>query len=69
MTRLALTLATLAFGGAVLLRADPPRRPNIVFLFSDDHAYQAVSAYGHPLKLNRTPNIDRLAAGGTRFDR
>ena len=69
MTRLALTLAVLAVALAAPLHADPPKRPNIVFVFSDDHAYQAVSAYGHPLKLNRTPNIDRLAAGGTRFDR
>ncbi|MFO0849623.1 MAG: sulfatase [Gemmataceae bacterium] len=43
--------------------------PNIVFIFSDDHAYQAISAYGHPLKLLQTPNIDRIAAGGMRFDR
>jgi arylsulfatase A-like enzyme len=40
---------------------------NILFILSDDHAYQAVSAYGHA--LNRTPNIDRLAAEGMRFDR
>ena len=44
-------------------------RPNIVFIFSDDHAYQAISAYGHPLKLNQTPNIDRIARDGMRFDR
>lgn len=44
-----------------------PARPNIVFIFSDDHAYQAVSAYGHG--LNRTPNIDRIAREGMRFER
>ena len=43
--------------------------PNIVFIFSDDHAYQAISAYGHPLKLLETPNLDRIAKGGMRFDR
>jgi arylsulfatase A-like enzyme len=42
------------------------RRPNILFLFSDDHAFQAISAYGS--RLNRTPNIDRLAREGVRFD-
>src|SRR2546423_15065670 len=42
-------------------------RPNILFIFSDDHAYQAVSAYG--FGLNRTPNIDRIGAEGMRFDR
>ena len=34
---------------------------------SDDHAYQAISAYGSV--LNQTPNIDRLAAEGMRFTR
>jgi arylsulfatase A-like enzyme len=49
--------------------AEPKRPPNIVVIFSDDHAYQAVSAYNHPLKLNQTPNIDRLAKEGVRLDR
>lgn len=34
---------------------------------SDDHAYQAISAYGHG--LNNTPNIDRIANEGARFDK
>jgi arylsulfatase A-like enzyme len=45
------------------------KRPNILLFFSDDHAYQAVSAYGDPRKLLDTPNIDRLAREGVRFDR
>ncbi|MDB5308013.1 MAG: arylsulfatase family protein [Gemmataceae bacterium] len=49
--------------------AAPAKRPNIVVIFSDDHAYQAISAYGDPRKLLDTPNIDRLATGGVRFDR
>ena len=49
--------------------ADAARRPNIVFIFSDDHAYQAISAYGDPRRLIETPNIDRLAREGMRFDR
>jgi arylsulfatase A-like enzyme len=44
-------------------------RPNIVFIFSDDHGYQAISAYGDSRKLIDTPNIDRLAKEGMRFDR
>lgn len=43
--------------------------PNIVFIFSDDHAYQAISAYGDPRKLIETPNIDRLAKEGMLFER
>ena len=43
--------------------------PNIVLIFSDDHAYQAISAYGDPRRLLQTPNIDRLAKEGMRFNR
>ncbi len=45
-------------------------RPNILFIFSDDHAYQAISAYGYEIgRYAPTPNIDRIAAEGMRFDR
>lgn len=45
------------------------RRPNIVFIMTDDHAVQALSAYGHPVsRLAPTPNIDRIAKNGARFD-
>lgn len=37
-------------------------RPNIIFIFSDDHAYQSIGAYGN--KYAKTPNIDRLAREG-----
>ncbi len=40
-------------------------RPNIVFVFSDDHAAHAISAYGS--RINHTPNIDRLAQDGLLF--
>jgi arylsulfatase A-like enzyme len=52
-----------------LLSAQPAKQPNIVFIFSDDHAYQAISAYGDARKLIQTPNIDRIAKEGMRFDR
>jgi arylsulfatase A-like enzyme len=42
-------------------------RPNIIYIMSDDHAYQAISAYGYG--LNKTPNIDRLAKEGAIFSR
>lgn len=45
------------------------RRPNIVFIMTDDHAAQAISAYGHPVsQLAPTPNIDRIARNGARFN-
>lgn len=43
----------------------PSQRPNIVFIMADDHAYQAISAYGS--QLIQTPNIDRLARMGMLF--
>ncbi|MDX9975275.1 MAG: sulfatase, partial [FCB group bacterium] len=41
-------------------------RPNILFIFSDDHAQQAIGAYGS--KINRTPHIDRIARDGVIFE-
>ena len=41
------------------------KRPNILFVFTDDHASHAISAYGS--KINQTPHIDRLAREGMLF--
>ena len=44
-------------------------RPNILYIMCDDHAIQAISAYGSPIsKLAPTPNIDRLAERGMKFN-
>lgn len=60
----ALTALLLALPAYTPLKAPSPpaSQPNIIFIFSDDHAYQAISAYGS--KLTRTPNIDRIAREG-----
>lgn len=42
-------------------------RPNIVYIMSDDHGYQAIGCYGS--RINQTPNLDRIAEGGMRLDR
>jgi arylsulfatase A-like enzyme len=52
-------------GAAGLASAAGSKRPNILYIMSDDHAAHAISAYGS--KINKTPNIDRLAAGGMRL--
>ncbi|MBN1996182.1 sulfatase [candidate division KSB1 bacterium] len=57
-------LATL--GLAALNCSTKSRQPNIVFIMSDDHTRQAMSCYGS--RINKTPNLDRIAAGGMRFD-
>ena len=41
-------------------------RPNIIFIMSDDHAAHAMSCYGS--RINKTPNLDRIAEGGMRLD-
>jgi arylsulfatase A-like enzyme len=44
----------------------PDSRPNIIFIMSDDHAAHAMSCYGS--RINKTPNLDRIANEGMRFD-
>jgi len=53
------------FSCAENIEEAPKKRPNILFIMSDDHAYQAISAYDS--KLIQTPNIDRLAKEGMLF--
>ncbi|MCR5183959.1 MAG: sulfatase [Opitutales bacterium] len=62
------TIALSALGCGFAVAAD--NRPNIIYIMSDDHAYQAISAYGHPIgQLAPTPNIDRIAKDGVLFMR
>jgi len=58
--------AAVAVAAPLLTGAAPnSTRPNIVFIFSDDHAENAISAYGS--RINKTPNIDRIAREGAIF--
>ena len=43
--------------------------PNILFIFTDDHASHAIGAYGSRFPGDNTPNLDQLAAEGMRFSR
>src|SRR5688500_4079716 len=51
---------------SALAQADPAKRPNILYIMCDDHAAHALSCYGS--RINKTPNLDRIATGGMRFD-
>jgi len=62
-----LGLCSAGFFPACSEQAPKQTRPNIVFIMSDDHAYQAISAYGYG--LNETPNIDRIAKEGAIFNK
>ena len=58
-------LAAMLAAAPLTFAADPPRRPNIVFILADDLGYGDVGCYGQ--KRIKTPNIDRLAREGMRF--
>jgi len=60
-------IAALLFAAVAGPLSAAESRPNILFIVSDDHATRAVSAYGNSLVA--TPNIDRIAKNGMRFDR
>jgi choline-sulfatase len=62
-------MAALAIGTltAPAAGAEEPRRPNVLWIVADDFAPYVYGAYGN--KVVRTPNLDRLAAEGLRFDR
>ena len=59
-------LALLIMAGVLATPAvEAAKRPNVVFIFTDDHSAHAISAYGS--RINKTPHIDRIAQEGMRF--
>jgi arylsulfatase A-like enzyme len=61
-------LGLLLGPGAVASSGESRKPVNILFIMTDDHAFQALSAYGHPIsKLAPTPNLDRIAGNGMLF--
>jgi len=68
-TSINLPLAALFLFLALGQKGKGDTRPNILWIMSDDHAAQAVGAYGGRLaSLDPTPTLDRLAAEGVRFE-
>ncbi len=65
ITMLVLSLAAMMACSGGAGNQEPNVRPNILFIMSDDHAEQAISAYGS--SLLETPNIDRIAREGILF--
>ncbi|MEZ4904769.1 MAG: sulfatase-like hydrolase/transferase [Spirosomataceae bacterium] len=64
-TLLPLFAFILLFGAGFLSFKPKDKRPNILIIFSDDHALNAISAYGSP--YIKTPNIDRIAKEGVLY--
>lgn len=58
---------SLAAGASGAGQAAPAARPNVIVYFTDQQRWDSVGAYGCPMDL--TPNLDRAAAGGVRFER
>lgn len=68
ISHLASLACLVSVGSLACAAAAQDRRPNIIYIFADDHAQQAISAYGHPIsKLLPTPNLDRIATEGAIF--
>ena len=63
---LLLPLAALSLASCAGQKKEETKRPNIIFMMTDDHTTQAMSCYGG--NLIQTPNMDRIANEGIRFD-
>ena len=63
---LLLPLAALSLASCGNQKKEETRQPNIIFMMTDDHTTQAMSCYGG--NLIQTPNMDRIANEGIRFD-
>lgn len=63
---LLLPLAALSLVSCSSQKKEEVRQPNIIFMMTDDHTTQAMSCYGG--NLIQTPNMDRIANEGIRFD-
>ena len=61
-----LSLGALLSGATGRSMLDGQQRPNVIFIMTDDHATNALSCYGGTLMS--TPNLDRIAEEGVRFD-
>jgi arylsulfatase A-like enzyme len=68
LTNIASIAATLAalFACGNFAYSQTPTRPNILYIMADDHAAHAISAYGS--RINKTPNLDRIANEGLRLE-
>ena len=73
MKRFRLSFFSSALFGAALMFASSgfvsaaAERPNILFIYTDDHTHRTISCYEEAYDWVKTPNIDALAKNGVRF--
>ena len=60
-----LTLTGISLGSCPLSDASDAKKPNIIFILTDDHRWDFMSCAGHPFV--KTPSLDRLASAGSAF--
>ncbi|MDR1382989.1 MAG: sulfatase [Planctomycetaceae bacterium] len=61
------TLLIFLFGGSAIFTEEPQKaKPNVLFIITEDTHWNVFGCYGNP--ICKTPNIDKLAAGGIRFE-
>ncbi|MCE5205952.1 MAG: sulfatase [Porphyromonadaceae bacterium] len=65
-TENSLVFLTLIVGTPIFGQTDTNKKPNILLILSDDHSYPFLGCYGN--KDLNTPNLDRMAEEGVRFD-
>jgi len=66
MQRMCTSASALLLAGGLARCGRTRKRPNLVYIMADDHDASAISAYGS--RINETPQIDRLAREGMRFE-
>ena len=66
MIRIATLLALVCLGSSLPAAGLSGKKPNIIFLLTDDQGYGDLSSHGNPIL--KTPNMDRLNAEGVRFE-
>ncbi|HDY87807.1 MAG TPA: sulfatase, partial [bacterium] len=66
LKKLSFSTLAAALQGYAAPASGEKSRPNILFILTDDHANKALSCYGST--VNKTPNLDRIAREGMRFN-
>ena len=67
MRPIASLVITAIFAGSLLAADLSADRPNILFIYTDDHSHRTIGCYPQSYPFVKTPNIDQLAAKGVRF--